>query len=72
MPEPFLCKGNQVIADGYADLVAFKVPFIANPDLVTRFAEGADLNQPEPATFYAGGEKGYIDYPVLAESEAIS
>jgi len=61
--------GNQVISDGYADLVAFGVPFIANPDLVARFAEGADLNQPDPATFYTGGAKGYVDYPVLTETE---
>ena len=59
--------GNQVIADGYADLVAFGVPFIANPDLVERFAQGAGLNQPDPAIFYTGGAKGFIDYPVLSE-----
>jgi len=59
--------GNQVIASGYADLVAFGVPFIANPDLVERFAQDADLNQPDPATFYTGGTKGFIDYPVLSE-----
>ncbi|MBK0402685.1 alkene reductase [Adhaeribacter sp. BT258] len=61
--------GNKVIADGLADLVAFGVPFIANPDLVERFAQNAELNQPDTATFYTGGEKGYIDYPTLAEVE---
>lgn len=59
--------GNQVIADGLADLVAFGVPFIANPDLAERFAQNAELNKPDTATFYTGGEKGYIDYPALAE-----
>jgi N-ethylmaleimide reductase len=59
--------GNQVIADGHADLVAFGVPFIANPDLPERFAQGAGLNQPDPATFYTGGTKGFIDYPALAD-----
>jgi N-ethylmaleimide reductase len=59
--------GNQVIAEGHADLVAIGVPFIANPDLVERFAEGAALNQPDFATFYMPGPKGYLDYPVLAE-----
>ena len=63
--------GNKVISEGHADLVAFGVPFISNPDLVARFAEGADLNQPDPATFYGGGEKGFIDYPVVAEIEDI-
>lgn len=61
--------GNQVIADGLADLVAFGVPFIANPDLVERFAQGAELNTPDSATFYTGGEKGFIDYPALADAE---
>jgi N-ethylmaleimide reductase len=60
--------GNKVIADGLADLVAFGVPFIANPDLAERFAQHAELNKPDSATFYTGGEKGYIDYPVLAET----
>lgn len=59
--------GNQIIEDGLADLVAFGVPFIANPDLVERFAQDAELSQPDQALFYTGGEKGYIDYPVLTE-----
>jgi N-ethylmaleimide reductase len=56
-------KGNAAIRDGYADLVAFGVPFIANPDLVERFREGAPLAKADPATFYIPGEKGYTDYP---------
>ena len=56
-------KGNAVIAAGDADLVAYGVPFIANPDLVERFREGAPLAKADPATFYVGGEKGYTDYP---------
>ncbi|MDX2181881.1 MAG: alkene reductase [Bryobacteraceae bacterium] len=51
---------------GTADLVAFGVPFLANPDLVRRYAEGASLNRPSFPTFYFGGEKGYTDYPALA------
>ncbi len=53
------------IADGLADLVAFGVPFLANPDLPRRFAEAAPLNAPDFSTFYGGGEKGYTDYPTL-------
>ena len=48
-----------------ADLVAFGRPFIANPDLTRRLREGAPLNAPDLATFYGGGAKGYIDYPIL-------
>jgi N-ethylmaleimide reductase len=59
---------TRVLDDGDADLVAFGVPFIANPDLVERFKTGAPLNQPDPSTFYTPGEKGYTDYPVLGDS----
>jgi 2,4-dienoyl-CoA reductase-like NADH-dependent reductase (Old Yellow Enzyme family) len=59
---------TQVIAAGEADAVAFGVPFIANPDLPLRFSTGAPLNEPDPGTFYAGGPKGYVDYPALETS----
>ena len=57
---------NAAIARGEADLVAFGVPFLANPDLPARYRSDAPLNAPDQATFYAGEEKGYIDYPALA------
>ncbi len=56
--------GNQVLAAGEADAVAFGVPFIANPDLPERFKQNAPLNPPDQSTFYAAGAKGYTDYPV--------
>lgn len=60
--------GNKVIADGLADLVAYGRPFIANPDLVERFAANAALNAPDYNTFYSDtAEVGYTDYPTLAE-----
>jgi N-ethylmaleimide reductase len=58
-------SGNAAIANGEADLVAFGVPFLANPDLPARFAQHAALNTPDPSTFYTGEEKGFIDYPAL-------
>lgn len=57
---------EQAVADGTADLVAFGKLFIANPDLVRRLREQAGFNDPDTATFYGGGAKGYIDYPELA------
>jgi N-ethylmaleimide reductase len=54
------------IARAEADLVAFGVPFLANPDLPQRLRRGAPLNAPDTATFYMGEEKGYTDYPALA------
>jgi len=65
-----VATANQVIGAGHADLVAFGVPFLANPDLVRRFREGAPLNQPDASTFYTGDEKGYADYPTLDEVTA--
>lgn len=59
--------GNAAIANGEADLVAYGVPFLANPDLPYRFGKKAKLNAPDQATFYAGEEKGYTDYPALVE-----
>jgi N-ethylmaleimide reductase len=59
-------RGNAAIAARHADAVAYGVPFIANPDLVERFANDAPLNAADQSTFYGGTEKGYIDYPALA------
>lgn len=56
----------QAVAGGRADLIAFGRPFISNPDLVERLRVNAPLTQPDPATFYGGDEKGYLDYPTLA------
>jgi N-ethylmaleimide reductase len=58
---------ERAIADGEADLVAFGVPFLANPDLPARLRRGAPLNEPDRATFYGGDARGYTDYPALDE-----
>ena len=54
------------IASGDTDMVSFGQLFLANPDLVQRFKTDAELNTPDPDTFYGGDEKGYTDYPALA------
>jgi N-ethylmaleimide reductase len=56
-------SANSAIAASDADLVAFGVPFLANPDLPERWKRGVPLNAPQLDRFYAGEEKGYIDYP---------
>lgn len=56
---------KQVVDGGQADLVAVGRPFLANPDLVERWRTGAELNEPNPDTFYGGGAEGYTDYPTL-------
>ena len=53
--------------EGRADLIAFGRKFLANPDLPERLKSRVSLNEPDPTTFYGGGEKGYTDYPSLAQ-----
>lgn len=59
-------SAEKILADGEADAVAWGKLFIANPDLPTRLAKGAPLNEPDSSTFYGGTERGYVDYPALA------
>ncbi|MGY0233832.1 alkene reductase [Longispora urticae] len=56
-------SGNAAIERGTADAVSFGAHFIANPDLVTRFALDRELATGDPATYYTGGAAGYVDYP---------
>jgi N-ethylmaleimide reductase len=58
-------RANEALASSRADCVAFGTSYIANADLVERYAQDAPLNVANPATFYGGGEHGYTDYPVL-------
>ena len=57
---------NETIARGLADAIAFGRPFIANPDLPHRLADGLPLNPPDAGTFYSQGAEGYTDYPAAA------
>jgi N-ethylmaleimide reductase len=72
-----LCGGferesaERALAAGEADLIAFGVGFIANPDLVERLRRNAPWNTPDPSTFYTGGDRGYIDYPALPSGEGL-
>jgi N-ethylmaleimide reductase len=60
---------EKVLAANDADLIAFGKLFISNPDLVERLKTTAPLNDPDRTTFYGGGAKGYIDYPVLGAAQ---
>ncbi len=59
-------KAQRLLDAGFIDAVAFGRSYIANPDLAERLRAGADLNAPNPKTFYGGGAEGYTDYPALA------
>ena len=56
-------RAQTAISNGDCDLVAFGVPFLANPDLVHRYKNKLPLNEADQATFYGGDETGYTDYP---------
>jgi 2,4-dienoyl-CoA reductase-like NADH-dependent reductase (Old Yellow Enzyme family) len=56
---------EHLVDAGLADLVAVGRPFLANPDLAARWRRRADLNEPNPATFYGGGAEGYTDYSTM-------
>ena len=69
--EGFTGESAQAALDaGIADAVAFGKAFIANPDLPARLRSGAPLNDLIPTTIYSPDERGYTDYPSLAEIEA--
>jgi 2,4-dienoyl-CoA reductase-like NADH-dependent reductase (Old Yellow Enzyme family) len=63
-------SAQRALDEGIADAVAFGKLFIANPDLPRRFAQQEPLNAWDPSSFYAGGSKGYTDYPELVKSRA--
>ena len=56
-------RADKIIADGYADLVCFGRPFVANPDLPRRYREGLPLAELDPSTLFGGDERGYTTYP---------
>lgn len=62
-------KAEAALQSGNADLVAFGMPFLANPDLVDRYKRRLPLNEADPSTFYGGDEKGYNDYPAYSKAE---
>ncbi len=59
---------ESIIDEDLGDLVAVGREFLANPDLAERWRTGAELNEPDPETFYGGGAEGYTDYPALSNS----
>jgi N-ethylmaleimide reductase len=59
-------SGESTLARGAADAIVYGRPYIANPDLVERFAKQAPLNAVNYDRLYGGGPDGYSDYPTLA------
>lgn len=63
-------RANAALREGWADLIAFGRPFVANPDLPERLRTGAALNAHDRNTLFGGGAKGLTDYPALAAKAA--
>ncbi|CAN7515366.1 alkene reductase [Acidovorax sp. LjRoot66] len=55
-------RASQVLSDGFADLVAFGRPFIANPDLPRRLRDGLPLAAFDAKALFGGDASGYSDY----------
>jgi N-ethylmaleimide reductase len=65
-----LGTAERSIGTAGGDLFSIGRAFIANPDLVDRLKSSAPLNVADGDTFYAGDDKGYIDYPTLEQRSA--
>ena len=65
-------SGEAELRKGIAQMISYGTLFLANPDLPKRFELNAQLNMPERATMFGGGEIGYTDYPFLKGSDAIN
>lgn len=58
-------RGNALVDSGTAAAVSFARHYLANPDLVRRFREGAELARFDRKTLYTPGAAGYTDYPFM-------
>ncbi|MCU8021373.1 MULTISPECIES: alkene reductase [unclassified Shewanella] len=63
-----VARANEVIDNGYADLVAFGRPFIANPDLPYRLMHQLPLSAFDKGPLFGGCGVGYTDYPTHNEA----
>lgn len=60
--------GETELQRGIAKIVTYGTLFLVNPDLPKRFELNGAFNEPDRATMYGGGEKGYTDYPSLSQA----
>jgi N-ethylmaleimide reductase len=61
------------VQSGDADMIAFGRPYISNPDLVERFANGWPLARPAPMGTWYGfkGAVGYTDFPAYTPKASL-
>lgn len=56
-------RAREALESGWADLIAFGRPFVANPDLPHRLRNDEPLAEHDRATLFGGGARGLTDYP---------
>jgi N-ethylmaleimide reductase len=56
-------KAEKALESGKADLIAFGMPFISNPDFPERVKNSLPLASSNTASFYSADQVGYTDYP---------
>jgi N-ethylmaleimide reductase len=57
-------SAEAAIQNGHADLISFGRPYLSNPDLVERFANGWPLApEADIKLWYAFDAHGYTDFP---------
>lgn len=60
---------EEAITNHHADLISFGRPYISNPDLLERFANGWPLNPPaDLAAWFSFEAHGYTDFPRYSKS----
>jgi N-ethylmaleimide reductase len=64
--ETSFCQLEELAEWGVISAATVGRAFLANPDLIDRLIVGAELNEPDVATFYAPGPVGYVDYPTMS------
>ncbi len=53
---------SKEVEEGYADLIGFGRPFIANPDLVTKIKNNTPFKDGDSTKYFGGERAGYLDY----------
>jgi 2,4-dienoyl-CoA reductase-like NADH-dependent reductase (Old Yellow Enzyme family) len=60
-------RAQSELDQSIGDAVAFGRPFISNPDLPRRLAEGLPLTPDDAATWFTQESEGYLDYKAYDE-----
>lgn len=66
-----MARAESALQQGWADLVAFGRPFVANPDLPERLRNGLPLAGFDASRLFGGDARGYSDYPAHAPAQPL-